>query len=266
MTVALLTGASSGIGAALAPMLAAEGYRVALAARRVEPLQAVVDGIGAAGGEAMAVPLDVTDRDGVRAAVATIEAAWGPVGLLVANAGIGDAMAADEYDSTRVARVIEVNLTAVAHCIDAVLPGMLAAGAGHIVGIGSLAGYRGLPGNGAYCASKAGVRVLLESLRIELRSKGIAVSHVAPGFVESPLTARNDFAMPFIMPTEAGAREVLRAIRRRSREHRFPWQLAALSRLGRVLPAAIYERLLEGRVARKAPDPRNSAGVEGGSK
>ncbi|MEZ4432268.1 MAG: SDR family NAD(P)-dependent oxidoreductase [bacterium] len=264
MTVTLLTGASSGIGAALAPLLAADGHRVALAARRAAPLAEVADAIRAAGGEAMVLPLDVTDRDAVQAAVAEVAAAWGPVELLVANAGIGDAMAAHDYDSRRVARVIEVNLTAAAHCIDAVLPAMLAAGRGHIVGIGSLAGDRGLPGNGAYCASKAGLRVLLEALRIELRGKGIAVTHVAPGFVESPLTARNDFAMPFILPTEAGAREVLRAIRRQQREHRFPWPLAALSRLGRMLPAPIYERLLAGRVAQKAPDPRNAAGVDRG--
>lgn len=251
MAIVLLTGASSGIGAALAPMLAAEGHRVALAARRPEALDEVAASLRAAGHEALVVAMDVTDRAAVKAGVAEVEAQWGPVEVLVANAGVGDAMTVDRFDSRRFVKVVDVNINGVAHCLDAVLPGMLKAGAGQVVVVGSLAGDRGMAGASAYCASKAAVGVMCESLRIELRPRGVDVTLVQPGFVKSPLTDRNAFDMPFLMETEDGAREVLRAIRKRPRVHRFPWPLALLSRVGTWLPAALWERMMAGRAASK---------------
>ncbi len=252
MAIVLLTGASSGLGAALAPLLAADGDRVALAARRADALEAVVEQIRSAGGEALAVPLDVTDRDAVQAAVAQVAEVWGPVETLVANAGVGFAVSAEAYDSGTVERIFAVNVLGLSHCVEAVLPGMLAAGAGHIVGVGSLAGYRGLPGSAPYCASKAAVRLLLEGLRVELRSKGVAVTHIAPGFVETPLTARNDFEMPFLLPVEEGARHLYTAIRKRPAEYAFPWQLKTAMGLGRMLPAGLWDRAMSGRKAEKS--------------
>lgn len=252
MAIVLLTGASSGLGSALAPLLAADGDRVAVAARRAEPLEALVAQIEAAGGEAMAVPLDVTDRDAVHAAVKRIEAAWGPVETLVANAGVGKPVSAEDYDSSVVEWIFRVNVMGMSHCIEAVLPGMLRTGRGHIVGVGSLAGYRGLPGSGPYCASKAAVRLLLEGLRVELRPKGIPVTHIAPGFVETPLTATNEFEMPFLLPLEAGARHMHKAIRSKAAQYAFPWQLATVMGLGRMLPNGLWDRALAGQKAQKS--------------
>lgn len=254
MAIVLLTGASSGLGAALAPLLAADGDRVALAARRAEALEGVVQRIRGAGGEAMALPLDVGDRDAVHAAVAQVEAAWGPVQTLVANAGVGFSMSATAYDSSIVERTFRVNVLGMSHCIEAVLPGMLSAGAGHIVGVGSLAGYRGMAGSAPYCASKAAVRLLLEGLRVELRAKNIAVTHIAPGFVETPMTDRNDFEMPFLLPLDEGARHMHRAIRSRPAHYAFPWQLAGAMGLGRALPNGIWDRVMAGRQAKKTEE------------
>lgn len=254
MAIVLLTGASSGLGAALAPLLAADGDRVALAARRAEALEDVVGRIRAAGGEAMALPLDVGDRDAVHAAVDTIRETWGPVQTLVANAGVGFSMSAADYDSALVERTFRVNVLGMSHCIEAVLPGMLAAGAGHVVGVGSLAGYRGMAGSAPYCASKAAVRLLLEGLRVELRAKNIAVTHIAPGFVETPMTDRNDFEMPFLLPLDEGARHMHRAIRTRAADYAFPWQLSTAMGLGRILPNGLWDRMMSGRQAKKSDE------------
>ncbi len=252
MAIVLLTGASSGLGAALAPLLAADGDKLALAARRADKLAGVVDQIRAAGGEAMALPLDVTDRDAVHAAVKTVEETWGPVETLIANAGVGKPVSPETYDSSVVEWIFQVNVMGMSHCIEAVLPGMLRAGRGHIVGVGSLAGYRGLPGSGPYCASKAAVRLLLEGLRVELRQKGIPVTHIAPGFVETPMTAVNEFDMPFLLPLEAGARHMYRAIRFKKAHYAFPWQLATAMGIGRALPNGIWDRVLAGQKAQKS--------------
>lgn len=262
MAIVLLTGASSGLGAALAPLLAADGDRVVLTARRRAPLEAIVAQITAAGGQAMALPLDVSDREAVFDTVRQIEAAWGPVEVLVANAGIGESTPAAGFDSRVLARILDVNVNGVAHCVDAVLPGMLAAGRGQIVGIGSLAGYRGLPGSAAYCASKGALRLLLEAFRAELRPRGIKVTYVAPGFVETPMTARNAFQMPFLMPVEKGAAHLRRAIRKAPPSYKFPWQMGVLIGLARALPPFIFDRVLRDRTAFKESDPRNAVGVD----
>lgn len=254
MAITLLTGASSGLGAALAPLLAADGDRLALAARRAEDLETLAERIRAGGGEALALPLDVTDRAAVRDAVARVEATWGPVETLIANAGIGITMTADTFDAATVERQFAVNVQGMMHCIEAVLPAMLAAGRGHIVGVGSLAGYRGFAGSAAYCGTKAAVRVLLEGLRVELRGRGIAVTHIAPGFVDTPMTQRNAFEMPFLMPVEAGARQMRRAIRAKKAHHAFPWQMRWLVGLGRLMPPWLWDRVVAGQVAQKAPE------------
>lgn len=252
MAIVLLTGASSGLGAALAPLLAADGDKVALAARRADKLDAVVKQIRDAGGEAMAVPLDVSDREAVHAAVKRVEETWGPVETLVANAGVGKPVSAEAWDSSVVEWSFAINVFGVSHCIEAVLPGMLRTGKGHIVGVGSLAGYRGLPGSGPYCASKAAVRVMLESLRVELRPKGIPVTHIAPGFVETPLTATNEFDMPFLLPLEAGAQHLYKAIRSKKAQYAFPWQLASVMGIGRAMPNGLWDRALAGQKAQKS--------------
>lgn len=263
MAIVLLTGASSGLGAALAPMLAADGDKVVLTARRLDKLEALVAQIRSAGGEAMALPLDVSDRDAVFDAVKQIEAAWGPVEVLVANAGIGEPTGVDVFDSRLVARMLDVNVNGVAHCIDAVMPQMMTAGRGQIVGVGSMAGYRGLPGSAGYCASKGALRLLLDGLRVELKPRGVKVTYVAPGFVETPMTARNDFDMPWLMPVSKGAGHLHRAIRKAPAEYGFPWQMKLLIGLARMLPPFIYDRVLKNQTASKGSDPHNRPGATG---
>lgn len=249
--ITFLTGASSGLGAALAPLLAADGDTVILAARRAEPIEALANRIRADGGRALAVPLDVTDREAVRAAVRRVEQEIGPIDTMIANAGVADLTPIDRFDAAKVERIFRTNVFGAVYCYEAVLPGMIERRSGHLVGVSSLAGYRGLPGTGAYAASKAALTVLLESLRIEARAHGIAVTTICPGFVKTPMTAKNRHPMPFLMELEDAARHLHRAIRRKATEYAFPWPLASLVKGGRFVPNGLYDRLLANQRADK---------------
>ena len=163
---------------------------------------------------------------------------------------------ASRYDAEVVDRIIQVNLLGVSYCIEAVLPQMVARQDGHIVGVGSLAGYRGLPGSAAYCASKAGLAALLESLRIELRRYNVRVTTICPGFVKTPLTERNRFPMPFLLELEDAAARMYRAIRREDTEFSFPFPLAFPVRIARFLPNWLYDRMLGKKQAQKLPSPQ----------
>ncbi len=168
MAVTLITGASSGIGRHLARRLAAQGDAVALAARRIDLLESVAEEIRAEGGSAVAVVCDVMDRAQVAAALLRAETAFGPMERLICCAGGGEKTRVDGFSADHVQRVIALNVGGTANCIQAVLPGMLARGRGHIVTVGSLAAYRGLPGAAAYCAAKAALAALMEGLRVDL--------------------------------------------------------------------------------------------------
>lgn len=253
--VTVITGASSGLGSGLAPLFAKDGDAVVLAARRLEKVEAVAAEIRAAGGEAVGISLDVGDRAAVQDAFERIARDVGPVHTLIANAGVGDATPATAFDAATVEWILRVNVLGVTYCVEAVLPGMLERGAGQLVAVSSLAGYRGLPGSAAYCASKAAVTTMMEALRIELKPHGIAVSTVVPGFVKTALTARNTFPMPFILELDEAARRMHRAIRRERSEYAFPWPLAATVKLGRWLPNAVYDRMLANQRHTKEADP-----------
>src|SRR5262245_15834962 len=184
MGMTFITGASSGIGRSLARRIAADGAPVVVVARRKPLLDGLVEEIAQAGGRALAIACDVTDRAAVRDAVRQAEAHFGPTARLVANAG-GALRSADAFSVEHLAAVVDVNLIGVANCIDAVLPGMLERRAGHLVAVSSLAASRGLPGSAAYSAAKAGLNNMMESLRIDLRGRGIDVTIIAPGFVRT---------------------------------------------------------------------------------
>ena len=240
----LITGASSGIGEALAVEFGRRGAAVALAARRVEVLREVAGRVEAAGGHALAVAVDVRDASEVRAAVAQAVERFGQVDVLVANAGKGELTLARAFDIEVVTEVLSVNLLGALNSVAAVLPGMLERGAGQIVGISSLAAYRGFPGSGAYCASKAALSTFFESLRVELRPANIYVTTIHPGFIDTPMTRNRNQKMPFLQDAEPAARLMLRAIEAKRRTYAFPWQLATIARVGRWLPAALYDRML----------------------
>jgi NAD(P)-dependent dehydrogenase (short-subunit alcohol dehydrogenase family) len=249
--VTVVTGASSGIGRSLALRLARQGGAIALLARRAPLLEELAAEIEAGGGRALAVPCDVTDRDQVRTAFAAIEGQLGPVDRLVANAGGGEKSYADSFAAAQIERVIALNVGGTANCIEAVLPGMLARGRGHLVAISSLAASRGLPNAAAYSAAKAALSRMMESLRIELRPRGVDVTLIHPGFVRKPGRRRK----PLQIELEAATERMCRVILERRAEDAFPLAPVLLTGLGRQLPARLYDRLMRSRVRRKDGAP-----------
>ena len=196
-----VTGASSGIGAALVRELAGRGCRVAASARRAEKLDELAAG---APGEVMAVPADVTDRDAMMAAAEAVRERFGAIDLVVLNAAYWGQFTVESWDTDVIRRHFDTNVIGMAHGVEAVLADMRRRRSGAIAGMASLAGYRGLPRSEAYGATKAAEINMLESLRIDLRPLGISVHTVCPGFVRTDLTAKNTFPMPFML--ESGGR------------------------------------------------------------
>lgn len=254
MTVTFIAGASSGIGRSVAKRLAARGDLVAVVARRKILLDSLVVEIENTGGRALAICCDVRVADDVAAAVERVEKAFGPINRLFANVGGGTRTRADTFQASQISDVMTLNLIATANCIEAVLPGMLNRGAGHIIATGSLASYRGLPQAAAYSAAKAAVSNLIESLRIDLRSRGISVTLLLPGFVRTnPLSKKR---RPFEMDLEDATDRIVHAIDARKRRYSFPAPLAILAGVGRLLPAGLYDRLFTG--SAKKPKKENN--------
>lgn len=250
MTVTIVTGASSGIGRSLARRLARRGDPVALWARRKDWLDALAAEIAAGGGRALAIACDVTDAAQVESALRETEAAFGPVERLVANAGGGDPTFVESFRADDVRACLDLNVVGVARCVEAVLPGMLARRAGHLVLVGSLAAVRGLPTAGAYGAAKAAAHSLMESLRIDLRGRGVDVTVIAPGPVR--LEAKSH-KLRFMIDVEDATARMVGAIDARRRYDAFPLFFVAATSLGRLLPAALYEWLLAGRGRKRKP-------------
>lgn len=239
--VALVTGASSGIGRGLAIRLARDGYAVGLLARRAGHLREVAAEIGERGGSASVHRCDVAEREQVLDAVRKCEAELGPVDLLVANAGMGSRMPVEGLDGDEIELVMRVNFLGAVHAVDALLPTMLSRGSGHLVAVASLAGYCGLPGRPAYCASKAAMIGFFESLRLDLRPRGIAVTTISPGFVRTEMTGGEGSVRPFMVELEPAVDRIARAIRARRRSLAFPWQMALPATLARSLPPALFD-------------------------
>jgi short-subunit dehydrogenase len=241
MAVTFITGVSSGIGRQLARRLAARGDAVALAARRHDLLESLAEEIRAEKGSAIAVACDIMDRAQVAAAVRQTDAALGPVERLICCAGGGEKTRIEGFSADHVQRVIALNVGGTANCIEAVLPGMLARGRGHIVAVGSLAAYRGLPGAAAYCAAKAALGALIEGLRVDLAPRGIIVTLLMPGFVHIiPEKKRK----PLAMSLDAATKRMARAIDHGRPYDAFPWRLRLPLALLCLVPAGLADRLL----------------------
>ncbi|HEV3261246.1 MAG TPA: SDR family NAD(P)-dependent oxidoreductase [Gemmataceae bacterium] len=242
--VVVITGASSGIGQALARVLAAEGCKVGLVARRKDKLDALAEEIRHAGGTAATAIADVGDRVQTLAAIGEVRSKLGPVDVLVANAGVGTPTTLEPLNVADVESMTRVNYLGVVYAIEAVLPEMLQRGQGHLAAVSSLAGYTGLPGESGYCASKAAVISFMNGLRIQLRNRGIAVTTICPGFVRTPMTDVMHAPMPWMMEAEQAARRIARALRRRRKVYNFPWQTTLLAKSTRWLPDWIVARAL----------------------
>jgi len=236
---ALITGASSGIGAALARQLAAKGTEVVLAARREDALRELAEAIQAAGGKARIEVLDVRDPERTEARIRELDQQHA-FDLVIANAGIGGTRWSGKLSWADCKPIVEVNVCGAIATLTGALPGMVERGHGHLVGISSVAQYRGLPGAAAYCASKAFLSVFLESLRVDLHRSKISVTDVRPGFVDTPLTEGMK-SLPFLVELEKAARTIARAIERKRKVLVFPLPMAAVGHLLEVLPGAIYE-------------------------
>lgn len=236
-----LTGASSGLGEALARHYASSGAVLGLAARRAGHLETLARSLP---GTCVAYPLDVADTAALASAARDFIARFGAPDLVIANAGISVGTSGeDAADAAKLERVLQVNVVGLAATLAAFAPAMRASGRGTLVGIASVAGFRGLPGAGAYSASKAAAITWLESLRIELSGSGVSVVTVCPGYIATPMTQVNRYRMPFLLDADEAARRIARAIAAKRRVAVIPWQMALASLALRAMPGWLFERL-----------------------
>ncbi len=238
---AIITGASSGIGEALARELARRGWSLALLARRGDRIADLARELG----NAAAFPCDVTDSAAVTDSVRKAEAALGgPFDLAVANAGIGAPTHASKFKAEEAEQMVRVNVLGMMYLFDAVVPSMIERRSGRFAGIASLAGLRGLPTSSVYSATKAAMQAFLESSRIELAPYRVGVTTINPGFVATAMTEKNRFRMPFLMNVDEAATAIADGLEHGARVVQFPWPMSLLMRFVRLLPNAIYDRVM----------------------
>ncbi|MDB5891566.1 MAG: short-chain dehydrogenase [Polaromonas sp.] len=251
-----ITGASSGIGQALALRYVQAGWRLALVARRTAEVKAWADAHGLNASCYALYSADVTNPDSIVAAGQACTARQGVPDVVIANAGISVGM------DTRMREDLEImmqtfatNNVGVAATFHPFIDAMMARGSGAFVGIGSVAGIRGLPGHGAYCSSKAAVISYCESLRGELRPSGVKVVTICPGYIDTPLTRQNRYSMPFLMKAEVFAEKAFAAIQAGSSYSVIPWQMGVVAKLMRLLPNAVFDKLFSGRARKHRQSP-----------
>lgn len=231
-----ITGASSGLGENVARMLAAAGCKVSITARSQDKLAA----IAADNANIASYPGDVTDAEQMKALAAQMEDERGSIDLALFCAGAWFRSSVTELNVENYAKTFDVNVMGVINALDAVLPRMLERGSGHIAWVSSVAGYGGLPMSASYGGTKSALITMAESMKPELDSKGIDLSVINPGFVKTPMTAKNDFPMPFLMEPEDAARKMIDGLKARKFEIAFPWQLVWILKILNHLPYWLY--------------------------
>lgn len=252
-----ITGASSGIGQALAWRFYQAGYALALVARRTDTIEAWVGGCQFSADRYRIYSADVTQTDSIVAAAQACLQQQGLPDVVIANAGISMGIdSAVREDLQVMTRIFATNNLGMAATFHPFIAPMQARGAGALVGIGSVAGIRGLPGHGAYCASKAAVISYCESLRGEMRGSGVQVVTLCPGYIDTPLTQNNAYRMPFLMQPQAFAHQAFQAIEAGVSYRVIPWQMGVVARLLRGLPNRLFDRIFTGRPRK----PRHPAG------
>ena len=246
-----ITGASSGIGQALALRFYQSGYRLALTARRTGEVQSWANQMNISTKSYEIYSADVADTDSIVSAGQACITRQGVPDVVIANAGISIGMdSAIRQDLSVMAKTFVTNNIGMAATFHPFINEMVMRGSGALVGMGSVAGIRGLPGHGAYCASKAAVIAYCESLRGELSAAGVKVVTICPGYIDTPLTQKNSYAMPFLMQPEAFADQAFAAIQAGASYRVIPWQMGIVAKLLRLLPNAVFDKALAGR-ARK---------------
>ncbi len=241
---AFITGASSGIGAALARLLASRGVEVGLAARREDALRTLADEIEAAGGKARIYPLDVSDPLTTVATIRRADDEMEGLDLVVANAGVGKGQWSGKLRWEDCSGVVAVNVAGATATLTAILTRMVERKRGHLVGVSSIAGRRGLPKFAAYSASKAYLSTLLEGLRVDLKNTGVRVTDIRPGYVHTEMTAGNG-KMPFAISAEDAARRIDKAIRGNKAVLTFPLPMAGAASLMSTIPNVIYDAAMK---------------------
>jgi len=236
--VAWITGAGKGIGRALAKRLSEEGWTVAASARTEQDLSSLA--AECPPGRVHAFPLDVTDQELTEAAVNDIETRLGEIDLAVLNAGTHIPVTVDDFSAEPFRRLVETNLMGTVNCLAQLIPRFVARGCGNIAVVASVAGYRGLPTSAAYGATKAALINMCEALKPDLDRRGVRLTIINPGFVETPLTDRNDFPMPFLIPVEEAVDHIMRGLKGSAFETAFPWRFALLMKLLRILPDRLF--------------------------
>ena len=236
----LISGASSGLGRSLALQYAKQGATLGLIARRRELLKELSQEIP----NAAIYVADVRDSDAMQAVAHDFVLHHGQPDIVIANAGISRGMLTEYAEDSEVfADILATNVNGMLHIFQPFISHMRTVGSGRLVGVASVAGYRGLPGGGAYSASKAAAITYLESLRVEMHGSGVSVITVCPGYIITPMTAGNPFYMPFLMSAEDMADKIINIIDRRKLYAVIPWQMAIVARVLRLLPNFLYDRL-----------------------
>jgi NAD(P)-dependent dehydrogenase (short-subunit alcohol dehydrogenase family) len=236
--VAWVTGAGKGIGRAVAYRLAHEGWTVAASARTTEDLVDLA--AECPPNRVHAYPLDVTDLPLTQITVQQITKQVGDIDLAVLNAGTHIPMSAEHFSPETFRHLVETNLMGPVNCLAQIISKFIDRGSGHIAVVASVAGYRGLPTAAAYGATKAGLINMCEALKSELERHGVRLTLINPGFVETPLTDKNDFPMPYLIPVEEAADRIMHGLRRGNFEVTFPWRFAILMKLLRLLPYRLF--------------------------
>jgi short-subunit dehydrogenase len=247
-----ITGASSGIGQALAASFHDAGYRLALVARRTAEIESWAQARRISADRYQIYSADVAQTDSIVAAGHACIAQQGLPDVVIANAGISVGIDTGERSDLDVlAQTFATNNVGLAATFHPFVRAMEQRGSGRLVGIGSVASIRGLPGHGAYCASKAGVVAYCESLRGELFKSGVKVVTLCPGYIDTPLTQGNRYGMPFLMTAEDFAAQALRAIEAGTSYRVIPWQMGVVAKIMRMLPNAVLDRAVQGRERKK---------------
>ncbi|MFN7856663.1 MAG: SDR family oxidoreductase [Acidovorax sp.] len=250
-----ITGASSGIGQALALRYHRAGYRLALVARRTSEVEKWMNACQINPDSYVIYSADVSETESIVNAARECMARQGVPDVVIANAGISVGMdTAIQADLEVMARTFATNNIGLAATFHPFVEPMVQRGSGTLVGIGSVAGIRGLPGHGAYCASKAAVISYCESLRGEMRPHGVRVVTISPGYIDTPLTRQNRYSMPFLMQADDFADRAFRTITAGASYRVIPWQMGVVAKLLRMLPNAVFDKLLAGRPRKRRQD------------
>lgn len=241
-----ITGASSGIGMALAREFSDEDVVLGLISRRIEQLDNLANDLAT---DVYVYAADVGDSLAMKSAAEAFIQSVGVPDVVIANAGVSSGtLTSEAKDQVVFEQIMRTNVLGMVHTYQPFVEAMKIRGSGTLVGISSIAGFRGIPGSGAYSASKAAATAYLESLRVELSSSGVNVLTVCPGYIKTPMTDVNPFYMPFLMDADRAARSIRKAIIKKKRFHVMPWQMSLVGFFLRLMPRYLYDSLM-----RRAP-------------